>query len=163
MPRGGHRGTGLLHQHMIVKQLDGIALHQIGGDFGSGGSADHLLEFGDSLPIATIVEKPTRLACLVVIGRIGARFVHVARDACAQGLDVVFEQIADDHHTVTLVGVDARSTQQRMQHQRFLRRRITTSTDAISAPSGASGNCAITSWSEGASLSRASSSQKKCG
>ena len=45
----------------------------------------------------------------------------------------------------------------------FLRNRITTSTEEISAPAGAFGSREITSSSDGASLSRASSSQKKCG
>ena len=44
-----------------------------------------------------------------------------------------------------------------------LRRRITTSTLAISAPSGASGRRVISSCSAGASERRFSSSQKKCG
>ena len=45
----------------------------------------------------------------------------------------------------------------------FLRKRITTSTETISAPSGAFGNCEICSCSAGASDKVAVSSQKKCG
>ena len=71
------------------------------------------------------------------------------------------EGIAPPHHAGRAVGHRAKGMSR--AQPRLRRRRITTSTAVISAPSGAEGRRAISSSSAGASLSRFSSSQKKCG
>ena len=156
MPGRRHRGAGFLDQNVVVEHLHPVAAHQGRGSLRDGGVPDHAAEFRDTLPVAVIVEEETRLARLLVAAGIVSGFGHVADDPCTQRIDMGGEQAGDHRHAFVAEGGDLRCSD---GQERVLRSRITTSTDAISAPCGALGSCEITSWSEGASDRRPSSSQ----
>ena len=67
MPRCRHRGARFLDQHVIMKQLRRLALHQFRADLGRIGVENHGCEFGDAFPIAIVVKKAPGFIGLVII------------------------------------------------------------------------------------------------
>ncbi len=116
MPWRGFRGSGFLHQHMIVEQLHRVRAHQISGNLCRRRLTDHGFKFGDARPIAVIVKETPCLTGFQIFGGKFARFRHVARNPFAQGLDMVGKQPPDQHDAIALVGRYIRRADQRVCH-----------------------------------------------
>ena len=116
MPRRRLGGAGLLDQDVIVENLHAVRAHQVGGNFGGGRGADDLLEFGNALPVAVIVEETAAFAGIEVFGGIFAGLGHVGLDATAQRLDVIAEQALDQNDSVALIFFDVFLGNERMRH-----------------------------------------------
>ena len=53
--------AGLLDEQVVVEEPDLLRAHQLAGDPGRGRLADELLELGDPLPVAEVLEEPPRV------------------------------------------------------------------------------------------------------
>ena len=116
MPRGGFGCAGLFHQDMVVKHLHPLRAHQICGHGRGGAVAQDRFKFWNASPIAVIIKKPPRFAGFQILCRIGARRVHVARNARPQRLHMIGKQAFHQDHAIALKGVDIALGEKGMGH-----------------------------------------------
>ena len=101
---------------MVVKHLYPLRAHQVCGHSCRGTFAQDSFKFWNAGPIAIIIEKPSRFAGFQILCRIGARRVHVARNARSQCLYMIGKQAFDQDDTIALKGVDIALSEERMGH-----------------------------------------------
>ena len=94
-------GARFLDQHMVMKQLHRLGGHQIGCHIGNGGLPDHLLESGNTLPVAIIIKKSASFARTQIFCRIRAGAVHIHRNAGDDVIDMIGKQPLDQNRAIT--------------------------------------------------------------
>jgi hypothetical protein len=96
--------TRLFDQDVLVEDLHLARAHDPAGDRGGGRVQDEVAVFRNARPVAVVLEEAAALALADILDGMGARFLQIALEAGAQGVDPVLEGAAYDDDAIAGIG-----------------------------------------------------------
>ena len=101
MPGSGFGSTRLFYQNMIMKQLYGGRLHQLGGHLDDIGISNRSLKGRYPRPVAIVIKETSWFTSLQIFGCVRSRQCHIDGYAVADILNMISKQATHQNNTVS--------------------------------------------------------------